>query len=243
MKEISYEGIPYERALIEKRLKFQLDQVLKKEPFKSIRFDMTKMEGKMKDFKFTGKFYLPDNSEGIQAEFKFKNDILISAEYLQEEKDDSLTRMPFDPDFKRSRFLHKEIFPNNSYVTEVYEETNKATYKWKEKYGKKNGHYEEHRKDGTTVTAYYKDGNLDGVYQESIGKDVLIAKYYEKGKDVTEKHNALKRIEDQKQKRTQKLEDKKLPKAVKDIGKKGFEIDSKIQTAIAMKKFKKENDK
>ncbi|MBR1600378.1 MAG: hypothetical protein IJ677_02240 [Alphaproteobacteria bacterium] len=43
---------------------------------------------------------------------------------------------------------------------------------------------------------------------------------------------ALNHIEDRRRAREEKLEGKKLPKVIKDIGKVGIEIDSKIQTAL-----------
>ena len=50
----------------------------------------------------------------------------------------------------------------------------------------------------------------------------------------------LNHIEERRQGRQDKLEAKRLPKVVKEIGKVGIDIDSRIQVAIAEKKFEKE---
>jgi hypothetical protein len=91
-----------------------------------------------------------------------------------------------------------------------------------------------------SLKVQYKDGKMHGVYQEfNSDGTVKVDRYYENGVDVTEKRETLKRIADKKIKREEKLEGKKLPKAIKRIGKTGFKIDSKIQAAIAIRKAEK----
>ena len=53
----------------------------------------------------------------------------------------------------------------------------------------------------------------------------------------------LDRIEERRRARQENLDSKKLPKAIKKIGKAGIDMDSRIHTAAAMKKIKKEHEK